>query len=116
MGQTLLEREAVLEEVLDWEAGLQALHARIAPRFSRSESRQRVLAYLKGLLGSAERENGWQLAESAGDATPDGVQRLLATYHWDAEQVRDDPVFTRAGSARVRGGASGRSLRGAGSG
>ena len=90
MGQTLLEGEDVLEEVLDWEAGLQALHARIALRFSRSESRQRVLAYLQGLLGSVERKNGWQLAEYAGDATPDGVQRLLAVYHWDADQVRDD--------------------------
>ena len=50
MGQTLLEREAVLEETLDWEAGLQALHGRIASRFSRSESRQRVLAYLQGYV------------------------------------------------------------------
>ena len=90
MGQTLLEGEDALEEALDWEAGLQALHARIALRFSRSESRQRVLAYLKGLLGSVERKNGWQLAEYAGDATPDGVQRLLAVYHWDADRVRDD--------------------------
>ena len=90
MGQTLLEGEDALEEVLDWEAGLQALHARIALRFSRSESRQRVLAYRQGLLGSVERKNGWQLAEYAGDATPDGVQRLLAVYHWDADQVRDD--------------------------
>ena len=90
MGQMLVEREAALREVLDWEAGLQALHARIALRFSRSESRQRVLAYLQGLLGSVERKNGWQLAEYAGDATPDGVQRLLAVYHWDADQVRDD--------------------------
>ena len=90
MGQTLLEGEEALEEALDWEAGLQALHARIALRFSRSESRQRVLAYLQGLLGSVERKNGWQLAEYAGDATPDGVQRLLAVYHWDADQVRDD--------------------------
>ena len=31
-----------------------------------------------------------QLAEQAGDATPDGVQRLLSTYRWDADQVRDD--------------------------
>ena len=30
------------------------------------------------------------MAEYAGDATPDGVQRLLAVYHWDADQVRDD--------------------------
>ena len=27
-----------------------------------------------------ERKNGWQLAEQAGDATPDGVQRLLYNY------------------------------------
>ena len=90
MGQALLERAAVLEEALDWEAGLQGLHGRIAHRFSRSESRQRVLAYLQGLLGAVERKNGWQLAEYAGDATPDGVQRLLAVYHWDADEVRDD--------------------------
>ena len=54
MGQTLLEGEEALEEVLDWEAGLQALHARIALRFS-SESRQRVLAYLQGAgVGGAQ--------------------------------------------------------------
>ena len=51
MGQTLLEREVVL----DWEAGLQALHGRIASRFSRSESRQRALAYLQGLLVFSQR-------------------------------------------------------------
>ena len=37
-----------------------------------------------------ERKNGWQLAEQAGDATPDGVQRLLYNYRWDADLVRDD--------------------------
>lgn len=37
-----------------------------------------------------ERKNGWQLAEYAGDATPDGVQRLLAAYRWDAGAFRDD--------------------------
>ena len=107
MGQMLVEREAALE-VLEWEAGLQALHAHIALRFSRSESRQRVRRICK-LLGSVERKNGWQLAEYAGDATPDGVQRLLAVYHWDADQVRDD-------LQGVRDGAFGRSRRGAGSG
>ena len=86
MGQTVLEPE----DVLEWAAGLQALHERIAGRFGRREPRQRVLAYLRGLLGSVERKNGWQLAEYAGDATPDGVQRLLATYRWDADGVRDD--------------------------
>ena len=86
MGQTVLEKE----DVLEWAAGLEALHERITGRFGRRETRQRALAYLKGLLGSVERKNGWQLAEYAGDATPDGVQRLLATYRWDADGVRDD--------------------------
>ena len=27
---------------------------------------------------------------SGGDATPDGVQRLLSTYRWGAHLVRDD--------------------------
>ena len=30
------------------------------------------------------------MAERAGDATPDGVQRLLYNYQWDADLVRDD--------------------------
>jgi SRSO17 transposase len=79
-----------LLEVEAWAAGLQALHARIGQRFGRREPRQRALAYLKGLLSPVERKNGWQLAERAGDATPDGVQRLLASYEWDADLVRDD--------------------------
>ena len=49
-----------------------------------------MLDYLKGLLSPVERKNGWQLAEQAGDATPDGVQRLLSSYRWDADLVRDD--------------------------
>jgi SRSO17 transposase len=79
-----------LEEVTAWAAGLEAMHARIAERLTRPEPRQRTLAYLQGLLSPVERKNGWQLAEQAGDPTPDGMQRLLATYQWDAELVRDD--------------------------
>jgi hypothetical protein len=38
-----------------------------------------VLAYLRGLLGPGGRKNGRQLAERAGERTPDGMQRLVAT-------------------------------------
>lgn len=75
-----------------WAAELDTVAAKLAPRFERAEPRQRVLAYLTGLLSTAERKNGWQLAELAGEATPDGMQRLLSTAHWDAEAVRDDLV------------------------
>ena len=82
------DEAADIEEVRAWAAGLNALHARIASRFARAEPRRRVLAYLHGLLGNVGRKNGWQLAEYAGEATPDGMQRLLATATWDPDPVR----------------------------
>ena len=81
-----------LVEVDLWAEGIERVQECIAGRFCRSEPRQRALDYLKGLLSPVERKNGWQLAEQAGDATPDGVQRLLSTYRWDADLVRDDLV------------------------
>jgi SRSO17 transposase len=73
-----------------WSRALEALAARIAPRFARAEPRRRALAYLRGLLMPLERKNGWQLAEAAGDTTPDGVQDFLSRMRWDADAVRDD--------------------------
>jgi len=81
---------AATDEAVDWAGGLDALVEQIAPRFCRIESRRRVRAYLGGLLAPVERKNGWQLAENAGDRTPDGVQDFLARMRWDADQVRDD--------------------------
>ena len=49
-----------------------------------------MLAYVRGLLAPLERKNSWTLAERAGEAIPDGMQRLLATADWDADAVRDD--------------------------
>jgi SRSO17 transposase len=77
-------------EVWKWGQELQRLHARIAPRFARPEPRRRALAYLKGIASAAERKNGWHLAEHAGEARPDGMQRLLNSAIWDADLVRDD--------------------------
>ena len=77
-------------EVELWAAGLEEVHARIAPRFARSEPRERVLAYVRGLLAPVERKNSWTLAERAGETSPDGMQRLLANADWDADAVRDD--------------------------
>jgi SRSO17 transposase len=84
------EAAADIEQVRVWAAGLEALHARIRGRFARAEPRRRALAYLRGLLGPVGRKNGWQLAEHAGEATPDGMQRLLATADWDPDLVRGD--------------------------
>jgi SRSO17 transposase len=105
MGQRAAERPpAEVGAVESWAEGLETVHARVAPRFARAEPRQRALAYLRGLLSPVERKNGWQLAEQAGEATPDGMQHLLARADWDAEQVRDDLrayVVEHLGAARA---------------
>ena len=71
------------------------MHECIAGGFRRPEPRRRAPAYIRGLLSLVERKNDWQLAvldlsKGAGDATPDGVQRLLSSYRWDADLVRND--------------------------
>src|SRR6478735_3515925 len=73
-----------------WAAALGEVQRRLAPRFLRAEPRRRARAYVLGLLGDAERKNGWQLAEAAGEAPPYGMQRLLAGAGWEADLVRDD--------------------------
>lgn len=78
------------QQVKGWADELTAVAERIGPRFARSEPRRRAAGYIRGLLGHAERKNGWQLAEHLGDPTPDGVQHLLARADWDADAVRDD--------------------------
>ena len=79
-----------LEQVKGWSKELEVLHARIAPHFARSEPRERVLSYLRGLLSTVKRKNGWQLAEQAGEVTPHGIRRLLNAARWDEHGVRDD--------------------------
>jgi SRSO17 transposase len=81
----------VTDDVLRaWLSGLDDLFARVAARFGRVEPRRQARLYLMGLLAPVERKNGWQLAEAAGDATPDRMQRLLNNARWDARGVRDD--------------------------
>src|SRR5450631_3606428 len=82
--------QTTVVDVVRWAQELAQLHARIAPRFARPEPRRRALAYLQALLSPIERKNGWQLAEHAREARPDGMQRLLASAVWDADLVRDD--------------------------
>src|SRR5437588_2650857 len=87
---TPVEANTTPTQVVQWAQALTHLHARIAARFARPEPRRRALKYLQGILSSIERKNGWQLAEHAREARPDGIQRLLASAVWDADGARDD--------------------------
>jgi SRSO17 transposase len=73
-----------------WQAGFDGLFGLVAGRFAQVESRRRAKLYLLGLLSGVERKNLWTIAEQAGEFSPDGMQRLLNFYRWDAAAVRDD--------------------------
>jgi SRSO17 transposase len=68
----------------------EGLLGRIGGRFRRVETRWRVRSFLLGLMVGLARANCWTLAEHAGEASPHGMQRLLARAVWDADEVRDD--------------------------
>jgi SRSO17 transposase len=73
-----------------WQAGFDGLLGMVAGRFAQVQSRRRAKLYLLGLLSGVERKNSWTIAEQAGELSPDGMQRLLNFYRWDADAVRDD--------------------------
>src|SRR2546423_15346722 len=73
-----------------WSCGLDDVMARVAHRFGRVEPRRRARGYLLGLLAPLADKNSWTIAEAVGDVTPDGMQRLLNCYEWDADAVRED--------------------------
>src|SRR5450759_34211 len=87
---TSWESKTTPNDVVRWAMELRHLHTRIAPYFARPEPRHRALLYLQGILGDSARKNGWQLAEHAGEARPDGMQRLLSNAVWDEDRVRDE--------------------------
>src|SRR5664279_833560 len=77
-------------QVQEWADGLVELSSLIGRRFARSEPREHAMAYIRGLLSAEERKNSWTLSEQAGDATPNGMQRMLSTADWNPDLVRDD--------------------------
>jgi SRSO17 transposase len=64
--------------------------ARIAGRFRRREPRLQARSFLLGVLSDVDTRSCWQLAEQAGDGSPQAMQRLLGEAVWDADTVRDD--------------------------
>jgi SRSO17 transposase len=59
------------------------LIGRLGVHFARVEPFAQAGKYVRGLLSDLPRKNCWTLAEYAGDATPDRMQRLLDRASWD---------------------------------
>ncbi len=97
MAQQRHEREQIAQ-IVEWQAGLEALHARIAPSFVRPEVRARAGRYLAGLLGAAERRTDRRLSELLGERGPAGGQRLPRPSRLHDRLKRASPVaFPRHG-------------------
>jgi SRSO17 transposase len=75
------------EEVGQWPEDLAALIGRVEPVFANRRGRDRVGHYVRGLLSSAERKNGWQLAEQVGEGTPYAMQQFLYRGGWDPNEL-----------------------------
>ncbi len=73
-----------------WARELEMVAARIGAFVPRPESRDRLGRFMRVTVTGDARRNGWQLAEAAAEATPHGMQRLVASAAWDVEGVRDD--------------------------
>jgi SRSO17 transposase len=80
------------------------LEADLAGLFPRRESRAHAMAYIRALASDLPRKNGWSISEWAGDARPDGKQRLLYKDKWDESAARD---AVRAFAVRHLGDADG---------
>ncbi|HOW73269.1 MAG TPA: IS701 family transposase [Phycisphaerae bacterium] len=78
--------------VRGWSKRFDELVDRVGPCFGRHDLRSQASGYLRGLLGSVERKNSWQLSEHLGRDKPYGIQRLLGRASWDADQVRDELI------------------------
>ena len=86
--ETDLVRWPAVDQVA-WPEAFAELFALVAGEFAQAPSRRRARGYLLGLLSHSERKNGWTISEFAGDAGPEGMQRLLNFYAWDEDRVRD---------------------------
>src|SRR5580698_4656059 len=77
------------DEHAAWSESFNEMFAAVAGVFGNAAVRRHGRWYLLGLLSQAERKNSWELAEFAGDASPDGMQRLLNFSPWDEDAARD---------------------------
>jgi SRSO17 transposase len=92
-----------LAQIEGWREEFDRLHARLRPHTARSRTHEQMKLHLEGVLGKAERKNGWHLAEAAGDQSPYAMQHLLGRSSWDVEGVREETRrYVRAGLGPIR--------------
>jgi len=79
-----------LSQLEGWQAEFDRLHERLRPYAAQGRTHARMKLHLEGVLGKAERRNGWHLAEAAGDESPYAMQHLLGRASWNVAGVREE--------------------------
>jgi len=83
--------------VRSWQPQFDSLFDRVGDVFPRRDLCRQACGYVRGLLGSVDRKNSWQLAEHLGHEKPFGIQRLLSRASWEADGLRDELIRYGAG-------------------
>ena len=63
---------------------------RLGKVFPNESGYKNMEKYLRGLLGSAERKNGWQMSEYLGENTPYAMQQFIYRGRFSADKLRDE--------------------------
>lgn len=66
-----------------WSSAFEAFFEPFASLFQRSETRESIRQYMRGLLADVKRKNTWQISEKLGLSTAHGLQRVLNEAQWD---------------------------------
>jgi len=75
---------------LEIEQEYNVMMSRIGKVFANESGFRNAKNYIKGLLGSAERKNGWQLSEKIGERTPYKIQQFIYRGEYKANAIRDE--------------------------
>jgi SRSO17 transposase len=62
---------------------------RFGKEYTSESGYQMGIKYIKGLLGTSVRKNGWQMAEYLGETTPYAIQQFLYRSRFSADGMRD---------------------------
>ena len=74
----------------EYENEFNKLRSRLDKLFANELGVANMEKYLRGLLGNAERKNGWQMAEYLGENTPYSIQQFMYRGVFSADEVRNE--------------------------
>ena len=80
-------KNGIDERIVDQE--MEKIMNRLSPVFFSKSGNDNAKEYIEGLLGTAERKNGWQMSEALGKTTPYQMQQYISRGRYRADKIRD---------------------------